>query len=114
MAYEESIRAALRGGINLLDTAVNYRFQRMSAPSEKLSPRWSRPASCGARKSAVATKGGYITFDGEVPPNPREWYFGVMQCEPSTISRAATIPVRMKCSSNHSRGLGGTSPSKVI
>src|ERR1700738_2487846 len=27
-AYEESITAALRGGINLLDTAVNYRFQR--------------------------------------------------------------------------------------
>jgi len=27
-AYEAAIKAALRGGINLIDTAVNYRFQR--------------------------------------------------------------------------------------
>src|ERR1700683_3933676 len=27
-AYEEAIAAAIRGGINLIDTAVNYRFQR--------------------------------------------------------------------------------------
>src|SRR5260370_11455595 len=26
--YEEAIKTALRGGINLIDTAVNYRFQR--------------------------------------------------------------------------------------
>ena len=27
-AYEEAIKASIRGGINLIDTAVNYRFQR--------------------------------------------------------------------------------------
>src|ERR1700687_441486 len=27
-AYEAAIKAALRGGINLIDTAVNYRFPR--------------------------------------------------------------------------------------
>ena len=27
-AYRQSIRSALLGGINMIDTAVNYRFQR--------------------------------------------------------------------------------------
>ena len=49
-AYEEAINASLRGGINLIDTAVNYRFQRSERISARLSASWSRRARSRARK----------------------------------------------------------------
>lgn len=73
-AYEESIRAALRGGINLLDTAVNYRFQRSERTIGKVLAAMVTAGELKREEVVVATKGGYITFDGEVPPNPREWF----------------------------------------
>jgi len=50
--YEAAIKASLRGGINLIDTAVNYRFQRsernigkaigeMAKTGEIARERWS-------------------------------------------------------------------------
>jgi len=74
LAYEESIRAALRGGINLLDTAVNYRFQRSERTIGKVIAAMVAAGELRREEIVVATKGGYITFDGEVPPNPREWF----------------------------------------
>jgi aryl-alcohol dehydrogenase-like predicted oxidoreductase len=73
-AYEESIRAALRGGINLLDTAVNYRFQRSERTIGKVIAEMVAAGELKREEIVVATKGGYITFDGEVPPNPRGWF----------------------------------------
>jgi aryl-alcohol dehydrogenase-like predicted oxidoreductase len=73
-AYEESIRAALRGGINLVDTAVNYRFQRSERTIGKVIAEMVAAGELRREEVVVATKGGYITFDGEVPPNPREWF----------------------------------------
>ena len=73
-AYEESIRAALRGGINLLDTAVNYRFQRSERTIGKIIGEMVAAGDLKREEIVVATKGGYITFDGEVPPNPRAWF----------------------------------------
>jgi aryl-alcohol dehydrogenase-like predicted oxidoreductase len=73
-AYEESIRAALRGGINLIDTAVNYRFQRSERTIGKVIAEMVAAGELKREEVVVATKGGYITFDGAVPPNPREWF----------------------------------------
>ena len=73
-AYEESIRAALRGGINLLDTAVNYRFQRSERTIGKVIAEMVAAGELRREEVVIATKGGYITFDGGVPPNPREWF----------------------------------------
>jgi len=73
-AYEESIRAALRGGINLLDTAVNYRFQRSERTIGKVIAEMVAAGELKREEIVVATKGGYITFDGAVPPDPRGWF----------------------------------------
>jgi aryl-alcohol dehydrogenase-like predicted oxidoreductase len=72
--YEASISEALRGGINLVDTAVNYRFQRSE---RNIGAAISAAIGRGELKReevVVATKGGYITFDGAVPPDPRKWF----------------------------------------
>ncbi|HLI81507.1 MAG TPA: aldo/keto reductase [Candidatus Binataceae bacterium] len=73
-AYEESIRAALRGGINLIDTAVNYRFQRSERTIGKVIAEMVAAGKLKREELVVATKGGYITFDGGVPADPRAWF----------------------------------------
>jgi aryl-alcohol dehydrogenase-like predicted oxidoreductase len=73
-AYEETIKASLRGGINLIDTAVNYRFQRSERNIGKALGELVAAGEIAREQVIVATKGGYITFDGEVPPNPRAWF----------------------------------------
>ncbi len=73
-AYEESIKASLLGGINLIDTAVNYRFQRSERNIGKALGEIVAAGEIAREQVVVATKGGYITFDGEVPANPRAWF----------------------------------------
>jgi len=72
--YEEAIEAALVGGINVIDTAVNYRFQRSERAVGQAISRLVASGQIRREEIIVATKGGYITFDGEVPPNPRAWF----------------------------------------
>lgn len=78
--YVEAIRSALAQGINVIDTAINYRCQR------------SERSVCVALQSAIASgevareqvvvcsKGGYIPLDGE-PPGSREAYDAYVQRE---------------------------------
>jgi len=73
-AYEEALRAALRGGINLIDTAVNYRFQRSERVIGKVLAELVASGEVKREEVVVATKGGYITFDGGVPSDPRAWF----------------------------------------
>jgi aryl-alcohol dehydrogenase-like predicted oxidoreductase len=73
-AYEAAIETALAGGINLVDTAVNYRFQRSERNIGKVLAKLTAAGTLKREEIVVATKGGYITFDGEVPPDPRGWF----------------------------------------
>jgi aryl-alcohol dehydrogenase-like predicted oxidoreductase len=73
-AYAQAIRAALLGGINFIDTAVNYRFQRSERVIGKVLTDLIGAGDLRRDEVLVATKGGYITFDGAMPPNPREWF----------------------------------------
>jgi len=72
-AYARTIRAAIKAGVNVLDTAINYRCQRSEravghAVAEAI-------ASGEARRDEliICTKGGYVALDGE-PPASREAY----------------------------------------
>lgn len=71
--YEEAIRAAVAVGINVIDTAINYRCQR----SERVVGRTlaSLVADRVARRDeiVVCTKAGYIPLDG-TPPASRDEY----------------------------------------
>ena len=74
VAYQDALARALELGINTVDTAVNYRHQR----SER-AIRTALAAAFGrglARRDevVVATKGGYIPFEGAVPRDPRAWF----------------------------------------
>lgn len=72
--YWEAIRSAVGGGVNVIDSAVNYRFQR----SERVIGAALRDLLGEGRIERegviVASKGGYITFDGEMPADPRAYF----------------------------------------
>ncbi|MCH7659671.1 MAG: aldo/keto reductase [Euryarchaeota archaeon] len=67
--YEKAILAALDGGCNVLDTAINYRHQR----SERVVGRTLEESDVERESVLVATKGGFLPFDGERPENPSEF-----------------------------------------
>ena len=76
--YAATAREAIRSGINLLDSAINYRCQR----SERALGRGLRE-TIAYREAArdeivVCTKGGYIPFE-DTPPASREEYQSYVQ-----------------------------------
>jgi aryl-alcohol dehydrogenase-like predicted oxidoreductase len=73
-AYTEAIRAAVLGGINLIDSAVNYRCQRSERVIGRVLSKLTASSEVNRDQILIATKGGYIAFDGEVPADPRAWF----------------------------------------
>jgi len=72
--YQDAIARAFELGVNMIDTAVNYRHQRSErAIRTALAAAVSRGA-IRRDEIAVATKGGYIPFDGAVPRDARAWF----------------------------------------
>src|SRR5512143_1450496 len=61
--YVAAISEALRSGINLLDTAINYRHQRSE---RNIRAALSKLMDAGVRRDeiVVCTKAGYLSFDG--------------------------------------------------
>lgn len=64
--YEEAIRTALEEGCNVIDTAINYRCQR----SERVVCRALEASDVDRDAVFVATKGGFLPFDGDQPADP--------------------------------------------
>jgi aryl-alcohol dehydrogenase-like predicted oxidoreductase len=73
-AYSESIRLALSLGINLIDTAVNYRLQRSERVIGAVLRELIGGGTLRREEVIIATKGGYVTFDGDMPSDPRAWF----------------------------------------
>ena len=65
-AYREAVGAALEAGINVLDTAINYRHQR----SERAVGAALADADVDREAVLLATKGGFVPFDGTRPDDP--------------------------------------------
>jgi len=64
--YREAIVAALESGVNVVDTAINYRAQR----SERVVGEALAEADVDRDGVVVATKGGFVPFDGDRPDSP--------------------------------------------
>ncbi len=73
VGYAQTLHAAVADGVNLIDTASNYRCQR----SERVVGRTleSLIAAGAVRRDelVICTKGGYVALDG-APPASREQY----------------------------------------
>ncbi|MBV8857955.1 MAG: aldo/keto reductase [Acidobacteria bacterium] len=65
-SYTEAITRAVELGVNVIDTAANYRFQR-SERSAGEAIRSLTAAGFAREELVVCTKGGYIPFDTHPP-----------------------------------------------
>jgi aryl-alcohol dehydrogenase-like predicted oxidoreductase len=85
--YHGTIVDALEGGINVLDTAINYRHQR----SERVVGRALSDAAVDREAVLLATKGGFLPFDGSRPTDPgsylRETYVDPGLVDPDDLAR---------------------------
>jgi aryl-alcohol dehydrogenase-like predicted oxidoreductase len=73
-AYTAAVVAAAESGINVFDSAINYRFQRsersIGRALEQLAAKgFSR------EEMVLSTKGGYLTPDGSLPADANEYFF---------------------------------------
>jgi len=72
--YTSSVVASVEQGINVVDAAINYRFQRSE---RNIGSALQQLAAKGFQREevVVCTKGGYLTPDGEMPSDPNEYFF---------------------------------------
>jgi len=72
--YAAAIVAAVENGINVIDAAINYRFQRsersIGAAVQQLSAKGFE-----REEIVLCTKGGYLTPDDSMPADPNEYFF---------------------------------------
>ncbi|HEY1272651.1 MAG TPA: aldo/keto reductase [Terriglobales bacterium] len=73
-SYVDAIVTALRSGINVLDTAINYRHQRSERNIGEALRRLTGSGDLRRDEVLVCTKAGYLSFDGQMPPDPRGYF----------------------------------------
>jgi aryl-alcohol dehydrogenase-like predicted oxidoreductase len=72
-AYTLSIVEAVESGVNVIDSAINYRFQRsersVGAALAELSRR-----GYAREELVICTKGGFLTPDGDMPADASDYF----------------------------------------
>lgn len=73
-AYTAAIVAAVENGINVIDSAINYRFQRSE---RSIGAALLQLAAKGFTREeiVVCTKGGYLTPDSSMPADANQYFF---------------------------------------
>lgn len=92
--YTAAVIVAVEGGINVIDSAINYRFQRSersigTALTQLIAKGYARD------EIVLCTKAGFLTTDGEMPREPEE-YFSREFLKPG-IFRAEDIAAGCHC-----------------
>src|ERR1700688_1294707 len=72
--YAASVMASAEDGINVIDTAINYRFQR-SERSIGAALKQLAQKGFSREEFFLCTKGGYLTPDGSMPAEPNEYFY---------------------------------------
>src|SRR5215510_2905084 len=72
--YVAAISAATRSGINVLDTAINYRHQRSEHNIGAALAHLVANGDLRREEVLVCTKAGYLSFDGNLPADPRAYF----------------------------------------
>lgn len=71
--YIQALTRAVEIGVNVIDSAINYRFQR-SERSVGTALAELAAKGFGRDELVVATKAGFLSFDTTPPANPREYF----------------------------------------
>jgi aryl-alcohol dehydrogenase-like predicted oxidoreductase len=71
--YAEAVMRAVELGVNVIDSAANYRFQRSERSIGAALRRLTGELSFARDELVICTKGGYLPFDGAPPKNARQY-----------------------------------------
>lgn len=73
LSYKDAVKTAVTGGINVIDTAINYRYQM----SEREIGEALKELFCEAKASReqlfITSKAGFLPLDFPFPENPYAW-----------------------------------------
>ena len=72
--YRDTAVRALGLGLNTLDSAINYRHQRSERSVGEALQAAVGSGTVQRDEIIVATKGGFLSFDGAVPPDPQRFF----------------------------------------
>jgi len=72
--YVDAITTAVHSGVNVLDTAINYRHQRSERNIGAALAQLIASGDLQRDEVLVCTKAGYLSFDGNLPADPRAYF----------------------------------------
>ncbi|PYV13665.1 MAG: aldo/keto reductase [Acidobacteria bacterium] len=72
--YADAVERAVELGVNVVDTAVNYRHQRSERSVGRALARLVASGKARRDEIFLATKGGFLTFDADEPPDPEAYF----------------------------------------
>jgi aryl-alcohol dehydrogenase-like predicted oxidoreductase len=72
--YACAIARALELGVNVVDTAINYRFQRSERAIAAALAALVTQGRLSRDEVVISTKAGFLTFDGVEPPDPYAYF----------------------------------------
>lgn len=71
--YKDALKTAIRSGINLIDTAINYRYQESEKEIGEVLEELMALGEVKREELIVCSKGGFIPLCFPFPPNPYAW-----------------------------------------
>ena len=79
-AYAEAVASALRSGVNIVDSSINYRCQRSELVIGRVLQDLIGEGTLRRDEVVICTKAGYVPLDGS-PPASREEYDAYLRRE---------------------------------
>lgn len=73
-AYTRSVVRAVQLGVNVIDSAANYRFQRSERSIGEALKILANEHGIAREELIICTKGGYLPFDGAPPRNVAQYF----------------------------------------
>ncbi len=74
-SYSHSIERAIQLGVNVIDSAINYRHQRSERSIGRAISNLISRGELSRDEIFLATKGGFLTFDGDPPADPASYFY---------------------------------------
>lgn len=72
--YTMAVQKAVESGCNVIDTAINYRFQRSERNVGAALGALTGGGKVQRDEIVVSSKGGFLSFDGAYPANPSRYF----------------------------------------
>ncbi len=71
--YKDALKTAIHHGVNVIDTAINYRYQQSEREIGEVLEELFESGDVKREELIICSKGGFVPLDFPFPENPYEW-----------------------------------------